>query len=44
MAVGAKIVKRRGADGILQPSAADRSTQVMENVGKSRRVLATTSW
>jgi rod shape-determining protein MreC len=40
MAVGAKIVKRRGADGILQPSAADRSTQVMENVAKSRRVLA----
>jgi rod shape-determining protein MreC len=38
MAVGGKIVKRRGADGILQPSAADRSTQVMENVRKSTLV------
>jgi rod shape-determining protein MreC len=38
MAVGAKIVKRRGADGILQPSAADRSTQVMEQVRKSTLV------
>jgi rod shape-determining protein MreC len=38
MAVGAKIVKRRGADGVLQPSAADRSTQVMENVRKATLV------